>query len=145
MEDSNNYVWSFFLKEKTDLDGVMLDFIKNLKNKYNMQAQYLYHDNADENVVFEEAYKQKGLGLEFKCTAPGTPQQNGHIERKFANLFNQVHAMLNCDKFNDFLCNGLWAKAANIVTLLKNNLLILSRTLSLFQQFLGREREASYL
>ena len=36
MEDSSNYVWRFFLKEKSDLAGIMLGLIKNLINKYNM-------------------------------------------------------------------------------------------------------------
>ena len=79
MEDISNYVWSFFLKEKSDLAGVMLGLMKNLKNKYDMQVQYLCCDNTGENVAFKKACKQEGLGVGFECTAPGTPQQNGHV------------------------------------------------------------------
>ena len=123
----------------------MFGFIKNLKTKYNLQVQYLHCDNAGENVAFEKACKQKGLGMDFEYTAPGMPLQNGCIECKFATLFNKLCAMLHGGKFDPFLQNGLWAEAANIAMLPKNNLLTPSRTLSLFQQFLGREREASYL
>ena len=72
------------------------------------------------------------------------PQENGCVKRKFATLFNWVHAMLNDGKFNAYLQNGLWAKAANTAMLLENNLETLNRNLSPFQQFLGREREAFY-
>ena len=39
MEESSNYAWSFFLKEKSNLEDVMLGLIKNLKNKNNIQVQ----------------------------------------------------------------------------------------------------------
>ena len=35
-EDNSNYACCFFLKEKSDLAGVMLCLVKNVKNKYNM-------------------------------------------------------------------------------------------------------------
>ena len=52
MEDSSDYVWIFFLKEKSNLGGIILGLIKDLKNKYNMQVQYLCCKNAGENVAF---------------------------------------------------------------------------------------------
>ena len=42
----------------------MIGWIKNLKNKYNLQVQYLYCDNAGENIAFKEAWKQEGLGVD---------------------------------------------------------------------------------
>ena len=95
IEVSSNYAWSFFLKEKSDSAWAMLGLIKNLKNKYNMQVQSLCHDNAGENVAFEKACKQEGLGMDFKYTAPARPEQNGCVEQKIATLFNQIHAMPN--------------------------------------------------
>ena len=86
-----------------------------------MQVQYFHCDNAGENQAFEKTCKQEGLGIDFEYTAPGTPQQKGHIEHKFATLFNGVHAMLNGSKFTAFLHSGLWAEAANTAMLLKNN------------------------
>ena len=45
--------------------------------------------------------------FEFEYTAPGTPQQNGHVEWKFATFVNRVCAMLNGGKISFFLRNGL--------------------------------------
>ena len=36
IEDSPDYVWSYFLKEKLDLVCVMMGLVKNLKTKYNI-------------------------------------------------------------------------------------------------------------
>ena len=57
------------MKEKSNLADIMIGLIKNLKNKYNLQVQYLHYNNAGENVAFKEACKQKGLGVDFEYTA----------------------------------------------------------------------------
>ena len=68
--DSTDHAWSYFIKEKLDLKNVMSP-IKNLKTKKNIQGQYLCCDNLRENVNFERACKQEGIGMEFEYTAPG--------------------------------------------------------------------------
>ena len=53
IDDRNNYIWSFFLKEKSNLVDTVVGLIKNLKNKYDMQVKYLCCNNARENQAFE--------------------------------------------------------------------------------------------
>ena len=78
---------------------------------------------------------QEGLAIEFEYTAPGTPQQNGHIKQKFATLFNQICATINGGKFITYLGSGLWAEVANTAMILKNHLITPNRPLSPFQHF----------
>ena len=73
VDDSSDFIWGFFLKEKSDLVVVMIGLVKNLKNKYNLQVQYLCCNNAVENIAFEQACKQEGLGDEYECTAQDMP------------------------------------------------------------------------
>ena len=87
------------------------------------------------------ACKQEGMSIEFEYTAAGTPYQNGHVEGKFATLFNRILAMLNSGNFSYFGRNDSWAKATNTATFLKNNLLTLLQDLTPFQLFLERELE----
>ena len=51
MDDSSDYIWSFYLREKSDLVDIISGLVKNLKNKYNLQVHYLCYDNAGENVA----------------------------------------------------------------------------------------------
>ena len=81
------------------------------------------------------------MEVEFEYTAICTSQQNDHVEWKFATLFNQVCAMLIGGIFTFLLRNGLWAQAANTITLLENYLITPNRTLSSFQQFLGKKKK----
>ena len=61
--------------------------------------------------------KEFGLGSHFfEFTAPGTPQQNGAIERSFATLYGKVRAMLYGAGFDETTCGKLWAEAANCAT-----------------------------
>ena len=113
----------------------MLGLIKDFNTKYNIQVQQLRCNNAEENQAFKKACNQDGLGIKFEYTAPGTPQQNGRIECKFATLFNRVCAMLNSGKFTLYLHSSLWAEAANTATFLENHLTTPNRSLNPFQQF----------
>ena len=63
IEDSTDYVWNYFLKEKSELKNVVVCLIKNLKMKYDIQVWYLLCDNSKENVDFERTYKQEGMGM----------------------------------------------------------------------------------
>ena len=116
----------------------MLVLIKDLKTKYNLQVQQLWCKNAGENQAFEWACDQEGLGINFEYTAPGTSQQNGRVEWKFATLFNPVHAMLNSGKFTSYLHSSLLAEAANTATFLENHLTTPKRSLNPFQHFFGK-------
>ena len=124
VDDSSNFVWSFFLKEKSDQVDIMIGLIKNFKNKYNLQIQYLCCDNAGENIAFNKARYATTEWLH---------------QKRICYSFNQVHAMHNGGKFNAYLQNGLWAEAMNTTMLLESNLLTLNRTLTQFQHFLGNK------
>ena len=86
----------------------------------------------------DEACKQEGLGIQFEYTAPGTPQQNGRVERKFATLFGRVRAMLNGGGFPEELRKSLWAEAANTATMLDTFLISSPQDVMAFQQFFGK-------
>ena len=90
---------------------------------------------------WNEPVIKKGLGIDFECTVPGTPQQIGHVECKFATLFNWVCALLNSGKFTAYLQSGLWTEVANTATILKKYLNTPNRTLSPFQQFFGKGKQ----
>ena len=52
-------------------------------------------DNADENQGLEKKLRKLKFLVNFEQTAPGTPQQNGRVERKFAILFGYTWSILN--------------------------------------------------
>ena len=81
----------------------MIGLIKNLKNKYNLQIQYLHCNAAGENAAFRKDCKEEVLEVDFEYIAPGMPQQSDHANQKFTILFNRVCTMLNGSIFNAYL------------------------------------------
>ncbi len=115
VDDVMDFSFSLFLKMKDQMARAMILLIKELHNLENIVVKKICCDNSSENIAFQVAVKEEGLGLNFEFTAHQTPQQNGRIERKFATLFGRVRSMLNLagltGKHED-LCQGIWAKCA---------------------------------
>ena len=120
MDDATDYIWSYFLKNKSEVPTYIIELIKELKEKHNIKVEILHCDNAGENLMTERKCKEEGLGIKMEYTAPNTPQQNGRIERKFPTLYGRVRAMLNAAQVSKTLRKGLWAECAKTATLLEN-------------------------
>ena len=118
LDEATDHSWSFFLKEKSDLGTEVMKFIKDLKEKHSVQVKRIRCDNAGKNRSLETMCKQEGLGIQFEYTAPGTPQQNGCLERKFATLYGQLRVMSH-----SIDNRRLGTEAANIATVLDDVLL----------------------
>ena len=115
-----------------------MGFIKDFWARHNKQVKFIQCDNSGENNKLEELCRKDGLGITFEYTAPGTPQQNGRVEQKFATLYGIVRAMKIASGLPKHLCDGFWAEAANTAKLLDNIMLTNNRNSSPFQQFFGK-------
>ena len=78
---------------------MIIGLIKNVKTKYNIHVQYLRYDNAVQNVDFEWAGKQEGMGMEFKYILPQV------LPRRMA-LLNR-----NCDAVQLHTYDAQWWEA----------------------------------
>ena len=141
IDDASDMCFSFFLATKDLQTSVLIPFFKDLIHTYKITPMVIRCDNAGENIVFQNTCKSEGLGIRFEFTAPGTPQQNGRVERKFQTLYGRVRAMLIGSQIEQPLRNSLWSEAANTATDLDNNLVKTSTGISAFQQFFGKGKK----
>ena len=86
---------SFFLKKKNEQVEPIIDWIKALKARHKIQVKIFRCDNAGENKVLERESDKNELGIIFEYTSPGTPQQNGVVERAFVTVMGRARAMMN--------------------------------------------------
>ena len=92
-------------------------------------------DNAGGNKVQKrESYKNE-LGIIFEYTAPGTPQQNGVVERTFVMVMGRARAMMNHAGFTMAQRQQLWCEAAQTATMLDNISVQVSAKSPPFTQF----------
>ena len=86
VDEATKYKKSFFLKKKNEQVEPIIDWIKALKARQKIQVKIIRCDNAGENKVLERESDKIDLGIIFEYTAPGTPQQNGVVERAFVTV-----------------------------------------------------------
>jgi transposase InsO family protein len=95
MDDCSDEAWSRFLKKKSKTTEQVVALIKDLKEKGGKTVKYIRCDNAGENKSLENECLRQGLGITFEYTAPGTPQHNGRIERRFPTIYGRVRSTMN--------------------------------------------------
>ena len=127
------------MKKKSDQVDYLMALLKDLKAKHNKTVKLIWCDNAGKNKSLQKQCEKEGLGIQFEYTAPGTPQLNGRVERKFATLYGRVRAMLNGARLTKELRHGLWTQAARTATDLENTLVTFTRHVAPFNQFFEKE------
>ena len=120
VDEATKYKKSFFPKRKNDQVEVIIDWLKELKNKYKIKVQRIRMDNTGENKMLVKSSDQNEMGIKFEYTAPGTPQQNGIVERAFVTLIGRGRAMMNHARFTVKKRQEMWCKAAKTATMLDN-------------------------
>jgi transposase InsO family protein len=86
-DDFTGCLWSYFIKAKNDLPDTLIDWLKLVQKEIKLNVKSICLDNYGENKSFHQMITKSELNIKFEFTAPGTPQQNGKVERAFATLF----------------------------------------------------------
>ena len=120
VDEATKYKKSFFLKKKNEQVEPIIDWIKALKTRHEIQVKIIRCDNAGENKVLEKESDKNELGIIFEYTAPGTPQQNGVVERALVTVMGRARAMMNHARFTMTKRQQLWCEAAQTATMLDN-------------------------
>ena len=120
VDEATKYKKSFFLKKKNEQVEPIIDWIKALKARHKIQVKIIRCDNARENKFLERESDKNELGIIFEYTAPGTPQQNGVVERAFVTVVVRARAMMNHAGFTMAKRQQLWCEAAQTATMLDN-------------------------
>ena len=137
VDEATKYKKSIFLKKKNEQVEPIIDWIKALKARHKIQVKIIRCDNAGENKVLERESDKNELGIIFEYTAPGTPQQNGVVERAFVTVMGRARAMMNHAGFTMAKRQQLWCEAAQTATMLDNILVQESAKSPPFTQFFG--------
>ena len=120
VDEATKYKKSIFLKKKNDQIEVIIDWLKELKNKYKIEVQQIRMDNAGENEMLARCCDQNEMGIKFEYTARGTQEQNGVVERPFVALIGRGRAMMNHAGFTVKKKQKMWCEAAQTATMLDN-------------------------
>ena len=94
VDDFSRFTWVYFLRIKSEVYQVMIDFIKKSETSLKKKVWMIKSDNDSEfkNHVLDSFLTEKGILHNF--SSPYTPQQNGVVERRNWSLCETARAML---------------------------------------------------
>ena len=139
VDEATGYKKSFFMKKKSDQVVEIAQWLKNLNDKRGIKVKMIRCDNAGENKSLEEWCDKEGLGITFEYTAPGTPQQNGVVERAFVTVMGRGRTMMNYAGLTTRKRRMLWCEVASTATQIDNILVYGDRQIPAFEAFYGEE------
>ncbi|SLM34863.1 Ribonuclease H-like domain [Lasallia pustulata] len=85
-----NMVWTY--TSKSDSRQILLDAVTNIKVQFNAQVIFIHTDNETSlDMEFQAELSAQGITIEI--SAPDTPAQNGHSERKGGILSTKARTM----------------------------------------------------
>ena len=120
VDEATKYKKSFFLRKKNDQIEVLIDWLKELKNKYETKVQRIRMDNVGENKMLARSCDQNEMRIKFEYKAPGAPQQNRVTQRAFVTLIGRGRVMMNHAGFTVKKRQEIWCEAAQTATMSDN-------------------------
>jgi hypothetical protein len=83
--------------------------------------------------------QKSGWEVQFEFTAPGTPEENGKVERTYATLWGRARAVLNTANLSAEMRSGLWTECANYVSQIHNATVKSMKEKCPYEEFFGRK------
>jgi transposase InsO family protein len=118
-DDFTGYLWSYFIKAKSDIPDSFFDWLQLVKKGFSLDVKRLILENSGE-YKFHQKVQKSNYNIKFEFAAPGTPQQNGKAERDFATLNGKIRSLLKSARVTTTLRQGLWACCASLAVQLQN-------------------------
>jgi hypothetical protein len=116
----------------------MVYWLRLVKKELSLNVKCICLDNSGENTAFHKLVQYKSeFNIKFEFTAPGTPQQNGKVERDFATLYGKTRSMLNAARITVAIRKGLWASCASLSVQLENIIVKEKHEQSASEKFFG--------
>ena len=81
------------MEKKNEQAKPIIDWMKALKAKHEIQVKIIRCHNAGENKALETESDKNDMGMIFEYSAQGTPQQNGVVERAFVTVMGHARAI----------------------------------------------------
>ncbi|WVZ49109.1 hypothetical protein U9M48_000490 [Paspalum notatum var. saurae] len=116
IDDFSRYVWIYFLKCKSDVEPIFLQFQKHAENMLNTKIRAVQSDWGGEYQHLHRYFQTSGINHRISC--PHTHQQNGLAERKHRHLVETGLTLLSQAQ----LPLRFWDEAFNTASYLINRM-----------------------
>ena len=141
VDQYTKFTWVYFLFKKDETPEILPKHVKLIENGSNHKVKILRSDNGTKfkKNQMNELCKYNGISHQF--STPGTPQQNGVVERKNRTLIEAGRTMLQEAKLPTYF----WEEAINIVCFTQNCTLINRHGVTPYQMLKGKKPSLKHL
>lgn len=108
-DDYSHFRTAYFLKNKSDVAGKIIEFVKAAHQQTNYKIKIVRFDNGGEFVNNKLNQFYASEGIKQQTTIPYTPEQNGTVERENRTIVEAARTQLHAHQ----LSIRLWAEAVN--------------------------------
>ncbi|GLU18737.1 hypothetical protein SLE2022_350210 [Rubroshorea leprosula] len=108
IDDYSRKTWVYFLKKKSEVLKCFQNFKALVEKESGFKIQALRSDRGGEFTFKEFQEFCAANGVRHFLTAPGSPQQNGVVERKNRTILNMARSMMKTKK----MPREFWAEAS---------------------------------
>ena len=140
VDEYTRFTWVYFLHRKDEIDAILLVHVRLIETD-EFKVKILRSDDETEfkNSAMDEFCKYKGIIQQF--SAPGTPQQNGVVERKNRTLIEARRTMLEDANLPTYF----WAEAINTACYTQNCSLINKHGKTPYEMVKGKKPSVKHL
>jgi len=139
VDKATHMKFGLFLKQKSDVKEKFIPFFKEFQDTYGRHVHHIRCNYEGENRALKSVCIDKELGIVFEYTAPGTPQQNGIVERAFVTTLGKTRAIMNGAGLDEKKFHLFWMEAANTITHLENITIKKGNTQTRYYLFYGKD------
>jgi hypothetical protein len=79
------------LNDKKEISVRLRQFLIMVERQFDVRVKTVRSDNGTEFMCLGPYFREQGILHETSC--PGTPQQNGRVERKHRHILNVARAL----------------------------------------------------
>jgi len=142
IDDFSRYVWTFFMKEKSEAFSKFKEFKEIVEGEVEQKIRCLRTDNGGEYSSREFSQYLRECQIRHQYTCANTPQQNGVAERKNRHLAEIFRSMLHAKNVpGRFWAEGM-RTAAHVINKLPQPRL---EFVSSFEKLWNKKPTVSYL
>jgi hypothetical protein len=136
LDDYTDMSWLHFAKSKSEMSKFVSDLIEGFKGK-GIKIDYIRCDNAGEHMhKLKDLCRKEGIELEY--TAPGSPRQNGRVEKKINLIWQRALTMMVHARLTKEMQSKLWAEAVNCSVFLENLILKANKDKPALEKWTGK-------
>jgi hypothetical protein len=133
LDDFTDMSWLHFAKSKNEMTKFIRELLQGFKGK-GIKVDYIRCDNAGEHMQkLKDLCREEGIELEY--TAPGTPRQNGRVEKKIHLIWQRALTLMVHARLTKEMQAKLWAEAVNCSGFLENIIIKANRDKPAFEKW----------